>query len=109
MLQRKQCRDRRPCLMFPNLDMLGLEMLFMSTWNYNQKMVIIEIDILKPCPAGHIWPYCAWCGKFHLPFDGKGSHRRSIKHEAAQEYMDKCSYEHLREQADYLHVNGRWL
>ena len=108
MLRRQQCQWR-PCLMFPNLDKLGLEMLFMSAWYQEKSMVIIEIDILKPCPAGHIWPYCAWCGKFHLPFEGEGSHRWSKRHAKAQEYMDNSSYEYLREQADHLHVRGRWL
>ena len=110
IMLRRRCSDhRRPCLMFPRLEMLGLEMLFLSTWYDQQIMSIIEIDILKPCPQKQIWPYCAWCGKFHLPYEGYGSHRKSKKHEKAQWYLDNRSAEHLREQAGFMHVRGRWL
>ena len=102
-----QCHVR-PMIMYPRLEELGLEMLFNSTW-YGQTAVVIEIDILKPCPAGHIWVFCAWCGRFHLPFDGPGSHRNSRAHEKARQHMDHEDLESLRLKMGFWNVEQRWL
>ena len=81
---RRYTRERElPLLMYPRLEALGLELVFESRWAGGQT-VIIEIDILKPCPQKHIWVFCAWCRKFHLPFDGLNSHRCSRKHQNAR-------------------------
>ena len=99
-------------IMYPRLEELGLEMLFNSTWYHgatSNYAAVIEIDILKPCPAGHIWVFCAWCGRFHLPFDGPGSHRNSRAHEKARQHMDTMDLESLRLKMGFWNVEQRWL
>ena len=108
ILLRKCSEHRRPLLMFPRLEMLGLELCFYSEWNKGAT-VVIEADILKPCPAKQIWIFCAWCQKFHLPYDGPGSHRQSKKHAYARWYFDTVPAERLREQIGFQQVEGRWL
>ena len=108
LLRRCVGERRRPLLMYPRLEALGLEMVFYSRW-YGGLTVIIEIDILKPCPQRHIWVFCAWCDKFHLPFDGPGSHRCSRKHQNARWYLDNSPMDWLRERCGFMHVEGRWL
>ena len=108
MLQRCTRERQRPLLMYPRLEALGLELVFFSRW-YGGQTVVIEIDILKPCPARHIWVFCAWCGKFHLPFEGPGSHRGGSKHQSARWYMDNRDVDWLRERCGFMHVDGRWL
>ena len=93
--------------MFPRLEKLNLELCFYSEW-YKEATVVIETDILKPCPAKQIWIFCAWCQKFHLPYDGPGSHRQSKKHANARWYLDNVPAERLREQIGFQ-VEGRWL
>ena len=109
ILLRKCEGERRPLLMYPRLEALGLELVFESRW-YGGRTVVIEIDILKPCPQRHIWIFCAWCGKFHLPFDGPNSHRSSRKHNrGARWYLDFYPKDWLRAQCGFMHVEGRWL
>ena len=108
ILLRRCTWQRRPLLMFPRLEMLGLELCFWSQW-YRESTVVMEVDILKPCPAGQIWIYCAWCQKFHLPYYGIGSHRQSKKHAKARWYLDNEPAERLRKQIGSKQVEGRWL
>ena len=105
---RRCMEDRRPLLMYPRLEALGLEIVFESRW-YQGRTVVIEIDILKPCPQRQIWVFCAWCGKFHLPFEGPNSHRCGNKHAKARWYLDNVPKDSLREQSGFMHVEGRWL
>ena len=107
LLQRSTHR-RRPLVMYPRLEQLGLAMWFRSDW-YGQSAEIIEFDVLKPCPAGQIWPFCSWCRKFHLPYDGPGSHRCSIAHGRARSWLDSCDVEEIRRQCEFYNVEGRWL
>ena len=65
--------------MFPELARLGLELWFDSQW-VSEMFQLQWADILKPCPAGQMWPFCIWCSKFHLPVSGAGSHCISQKH-----------------------------
>ena len=74
--------------MFPRLSAMGLELWFRSIW-YGQDVVLMEVDGLVPCPAGQLWPFCRWCRKFHLPYDGSGSHRQSKQHTHFREYYLK--------------------
>ena len=108
ILLRRSTRRRRPLVMYPRLEQLGLEMWFRSDW-YGQSAEIIEFDVLKPCPAGQIWPYCSWCRKFHLPYDGPGSHRCSIAHARARRWLDSYNVEEIRAQCEFYNVQGRWL
>ena len=109
MIMLRPCAYReRPLLMFPRLEKLGLEMCFYPTW-HGQGTIVIEIDILKPCPQVHIWVFCAWCRKFHLPYDGPGSHRQSRSHEKARQYLDTAPAQNLRERTGFMHVEGRCL
>jgi len=39
-----------------------------------------QTDVLKWCPAKHVWPYCNACWKFHFPPTGPNSHANSRKH-----------------------------
>ena len=112
ILLRRCSHHRRPFLMFPRLEMLGLELCFYSQWYsqwYKESTVVMEVDILKPCPAGQIWIYCAWCRKFHLPYDGQGSHRQSKQHARARWHLDNEPAEILRQQISFKQVEGRWL
>ena len=108
MCPRLPTRRRRPLVMYPRLEQLGLEMWFRSNW-YGQGAEIIEFDVLKPCPAGQIWPFCSWCCKFHLPYDGPGSHRCSRAHERARCWLDSCNVEEIRAQCEFYNVQGQWL
>ena len=67
--------------MFPRLNTMGLELWFRSEWNNGMSVVLIEVDGLKPCPMKQLWPYCRWCRKFHLPYEGSASHRMSKQHQ----------------------------
>ena len=39
---------------------------FASGWNRDM-FVMMEVDVLRLCPAGHYWPYCGYCSKLLLP------------------------------------------
>ena len=108
MCPRLPTRRRRPLVMYPRLEQLGLEMWFRSNW-YGQSAEIIEFDVLKPCPAGQIWPFCSWCRKFHLPYDGSGSHRCSREHLKARAWLDSCNVKEIRARCEFYNVQGRWL
>ena len=79
LLRRSEAKNHLPLVMFPRLNLMCLELWFHSRWS-GESMQLIDADGLKPCPAQQIWPYCQWCCKFHLPFEGPGSHRCSQKH-----------------------------
>ena len=68
-----------PLVMFPRIDAAGLEIWFHSAW-CGGMMQLMEVDVLDLCPQRQIWPRCLWCGKFHLPMQGSGSHRSCNKH-----------------------------
>ena len=108
LLRRCMGERERPLVMYPRLHALGLEMCFHSSW-YGQQTVVKEFDILKPCPQRHIWIFCSWCGKFHLPFDGPSSHRGSRRHQNMQWYMDNQSLDWMRQQCGFMHADGKWL
>ena len=108
ILLRRNTFGVRPAVMYPRLLQLGLELWFHSDW-YGENAQIQEIDILKPCPAKHIWPFCVWCGKFHLPYDGAGSHRQSTKHCRARFWFNDMDTDEIRARVGFNHVQGRWL
>ena len=105
MVQRRERRHPRPLLMFPRLEQLDLELMFHSTWS-GQFILVVEADILKCCPANQIWPYCAWCRKFHCPVDG---HRNGKMHARCQYYLETRDVEYLRHEMGFWDVQGRWL
>ena len=105
MVQRRERRHPRPLLMFPRLEQLDLELMFHSTWS-GQFILVVEADILKCCPANQIWPYCAWCRKFHCPVDG---HRNGKMHARCQYYLETLDVEYLRHEIGFWDVQGRWL
>lgn len=74
-----------PLLMFPRLNAMGLELWFHSNW-IGMTVLIIEVDGLKKCPQNQLWPYCRWCRKFHLPYEGSFSHRASKQHQRFRKY-----------------------
>ena len=45
-----------------------------------------QTDVLKWCPAKHIWPYCIACGKFYFPATGPNAHANSRKHIRKMQY-----------------------
>ena len=98
----------RPAVMYPRLLLLGFELWFHFDW-YGENAQILEIDILKLCPAKHIWPFCVWCMKFHLPYDGAGSHRQSAKHGKARFWFNAMGRDEIRASVGFHNVQGRWL
>ena len=68
---------------FPHIQRLGLELWFYSTW-LNDHIELLDWDIVKVCPQEHLWPFCFYCEKFHLPVQ---AHRLSQKHQRALNYM----------------------
>ena len=116
-LRRKLVLHARPLIMFPRLEHLGLEIIFHSKWYDNackdgkkHEATLIEADILKPFDQDYIWIFCAWCKKFHLPYDGPGSHRCSNKHQKARSNLfECCSAASLRSSMGFWDVQDRWL
>ena len=68
-----------PLIMFPRIDEMGYELWFHSAW-LNGSTMLIEVDVFDNCPMGQFWPKCLWCNRFHLPYEGRGSHRASHQH-----------------------------
>ena len=96
-------------VLFPRLNDLGLELWFHSAW-LGDSVKIIEIDMFKLCPMKQIWPFCAWCGKFHLPTAGSNSHRESKDHAKMRNWLRHVGSETIRSMMkDHWHVEGRWL
>ena len=104
LLRRSQANHYKPLVMFPRINSMRLELWFHSRW-LGESVQLIEVDGLKPCPNNHMWPYCRWCRRFHLPYDGEYSHRCSLKHDKFRKlYMmhmedstDDDSISHLRD------------
>lgn len=88
LLRRSEPNAHLPLVMYPRINEMRLELWFHSHW-LGQSMQLQEVDGLKLCPQHHIWPYCQWCRKFHLPYDGQGSHR--------------CSKDHGKFSKNYMH------
>ena len=70
---------------YPRFNKMNLQIWFHSEWFATiekgmEPVQLIDADVLKRCPQGHLWPYCTWCHKFHLPFQGANSHRCSVEH-----------------------------
>ena len=57
-------------------------------------------DVLRWCPAKHVWVYCALCEKFHFPASGPGSHRESSKHLKKKQWAWYYGVEQM--QSNYL-------
>ena len=64
VLLRKAEGECSPLVMFPRLTEMNLEFWFYSR-RMGQMTDLREVDGIKPCPAGQLWPYCQWCSKFH--------------------------------------------
>ena len=117
MLRRRLVKHVRPLIMFPRLEKLNLEIIFHSNWydktykkGQTTEATLIEADILKPFDQDYIWIFCAWCKKFHLPYDGPGSHRCSNKHQKARSNLfECCSAASLRSSMGFWDVQDRWL
>ena len=73
--------DKHPLVLFPNLNEMGLELWFYSTWG-GEAIQLLDCDSFKKCPMEQMWPFCSWCRKFILPTDGPGAHRQSKKHQS---------------------------
>ena len=78
VLVKRRTGHHRPLVMFPRLDQLGLELWFRSRW-CGETFEVEDVDIILPCKQDQLWPYCAWCRKFHLPSGGDGSHRATLR------------------------------
>ena len=61
-------------VLFPQLS--GYQLHFFSRWAQEQ-IRLQDCDILKPCPACQVWPWCAYCHKFLFPVE---AHRASRQH-----------------------------
>ena len=72
-----------PLWMYPRLD--GYQLYFKSTWDMGNVILMQQADMLKKCPAGQVWPWCAGCKRFLLPAE---SHRLSRRHVA---WQGRCS------------------
>ena len=99
MLRREPDHAHEELILFPRLNSLRLELWFYSTW-YQGCIRLIQADGFKPCPMQQIWPFCAWCRKFHLPHEGPGSHRNSKKHKNFESWLacGLCDAPTMREQ-----------
>ena len=58
--------------------------------------LMMECDVLKPCPAKQVWPWCAWCRKFLLPVM---DHRNSKKHRSFRRQLMEKGPERIRQEA----------
>ena len=92
MLCQSQVGAHQPLLHFPRLNELRLELHFHSKW-YGHCSQVLEADGFKKCPQDQVWLYCFWCRKFHLPFQGPGSHRESISHAKCRYYLSSMMCE----------------
>ena len=83
-----QMRPRGPgvessgLLMYSALS--NYQVLFRSTWNNGDIILMQHGDVLKVCPAQHVWPWCSYCARFLLPAE---SHRLSKKHQRMLEKL----------------------
>ena len=102
-LEFKQEGGAHPPLMYPGLCKLGLSMFHGSMWAGTYTRLEF-CDITKPCPAGQIWVWCAWCRKFQFPAE---SHRASNKHQKALLYLESRGPEYCASAA--RHECNRWL
>ena len=71
--------DERRLLLFRSLMYKGLGMRFWSR-DLGADIDLKFTDCLEVCPAGHVWPKCAACDKFHMPWSGETAHCVSNKH-----------------------------
>jgi hypothetical protein len=71
--------QRYPVL-HPGLMKRGAGIRFRSSY-FKCEFEMEFTDGLAPCPAGHIWPKCFACNKFHFPWDGPSAHTLSKKHQ----------------------------
>ena len=96
MLKHKtELTDRLRLVMYPRLQ--GYDLFFKSTWA-GEKIQLLDCDVLKMCPAGQVWPWCAYCQKFLSPVD---VHRASKMH-------SKC-IENLEQQPDSATVMSQCI
>ena len=63
-------------LLFPQLS--GYQLHFFSGWAQEQ-IRLQDCDILKQCPSIQVWPWCAYCQKFLLPFDVHAKCKRFVE------------------------------
>ena len=80
----------RDLVMYPQFR--GLELHFRSVWA-GETFILIECDILKPCPACQVWPYCAMCQKFQLPV---AAHRCSRAHTSNRRHLEAMDHDAMR-------------
>ena len=80
-------------IMYPRLTQY--QMVFCSAWN-GDVVLMMECDVLKPCAAKQVWPWCAWCRKFLLPVM---DHRNSKKHRSFRRQLMEKGPERIRQEA----------
>ena len=73
-------------LSWPFLTELGIGVRFRSV-EFGCERDLEFFDVLKMCPAGHLWPFCLWCGKFYFPCEG--GHSESFEHQRALLYLQE--------------------
>ena len=74
----------KPVLSWPFLTELGIGVKFRSV-EFGCEREMEFFDVLKMGPAGHLWPFCLWCGKFYFPCEG--GHSESFEHQRALVYL----------------------
>jgi hypothetical protein len=70
--------DHSRLVNYPSLSHRGIILLFYSQ-EFKVLIVMRWCDLFRVCPAGHVWPYCAICGKFEWPCGAE--HHRSAAHQ----------------------------
>ena len=62
-------------------------------------------DVLKVCPARHVWPWCSYCNRFCLPAE---DHRLSRKHMGMLARLVANDTEVLRQGLRNMERYGYW-
>ena len=68
---------------------LCMEGLDIEVWFYSHslqtRIQLRELDILKECPAKHLWPWCTYCQRFLFPAE---EHRGGCAHKKCTDYLE---------------------
>ena len=80
----------RDLVMYPRFR--GYELWFYSAWA-KETILMLDVDLLKLCPACQVWPWCAWCQKFLFPPD---AHRSSPNHAKCKHWVEFFDHDWIK-------------